>query len=105
MIYNKNCINSFNYILLKMNWFLPLIILHDIFSYFFQYIFFTVFFIDKSNIKLNCIKKITRRLENTNIVYIKIFQTLCCEKDLLNENEKKASESAIQIKFTEEGLV
>ena len=88
MIYNKNCINSFNYILLKMNWFLPLIILHDIFSYFFQYIFFTVFFIDKSNIKLNCIKKITRRLENTNIVYIKIFQTLCCEKDLLNENEK-----------------
>ena len=54
------------------------------------YLYNLFLFITKKDIKerLNLIKKITSRLENLNIVYIKIFQSLCLEHNLLNENEK-----------------
>lgn len=68
--------------------FLPFFILNDVFLYFLKKLLFTLFFIDKTDIRLDSIKKITKRIENSNIVYIKIFQTLCLEKNLLTENEK-----------------
>lgn len=37
--------------------------------------------------RLELIKNITRRLEELNIVYIKIFQSLCLEKYILYDNE------------------
>lgn len=69
---------------------IPLVffIFKDISIYLVKNILFTLFFIDKTDLRLNCIKNITDRLENINIVYIKVFQTLCLEKNLLNENEK-----------------
>ena len=38
--------------------------------------------------RLELVKSITYKLENLNIVYVKIFQTLCLEKDILYNNEK-----------------
>ena len=38
--------------------------------------------------RLELVKSITYKLEDLNIVYVKIFQTLCLEKDILYNNEK-----------------
>lgn len=38
--------------------------------------------------RLELIKTITKKLENLNIVYIKIFQSLCLNDDILNNEEK-----------------
>lgn len=38
--------------------------------------------------RVELIKRITDHLENINIVYVKVFQSLCLEKDLLNNDEK-----------------
>ena len=38
--------------------------------------------------RLELVKSITNRLENLNIVYVKVFQSLCLEKNILYENEK-----------------
>lgn len=38
--------------------------------------------------RLELLKKITYKLEKENIVYVKIFQSLCLEKDILNNDEK-----------------
>ncbi len=39
--------------------------------------------------RLELVKSITYKLEELNIVYVKIFQSLCLDKNLLNENEKQ----------------
>ena len=41
------------------------------------------------NSRLNLMKTITTKLEDMNIVYVKIFQSLCLDKNLLYENEKE----------------
>lgn len=41
------------------------------------------------NSRLNLIKTITTKLEGMNIVYVKIFQSLCLDDNLLYENEKE----------------
>ena len=41
------------------------------------------------NSRLNLIKTITTKLEDMNIVYVKIFQSLCLDNNLLYENEKE----------------
>lgn len=41
------------------------------------------------NSRLNLIKTITTKLEDMNIVHVKIFQSLCLDKNLLYENEKE----------------
>jgi ubiquinone biosynthesis protein len=41
------------------------------------------------NSRLNLIKTITTKLEDMNIVYVKIFQSLCLDDNLLYENEKE----------------
>jgi ubiquinone biosynthesis protein len=41
------------------------------------------------NSRLNLIKTITTKLEDINIVYVKIFQSLCLDDNLLYENEKE----------------
>ena len=41
------------------------------------------------NERLVLIKSITHKLEELNIVYVKVFQSLCLEKDILYENEKE----------------
>jgi predicted unusual protein kinase regulating ubiquinone biosynthesis (AarF/ABC1/UbiB family) len=38
--------------------------------------------------RLTLVKSITCKLEDLNIVYVKIFQSLCLEKDILYDNEK-----------------
>lgn len=38
--------------------------------------------------RLEFVKSITYKLEDLNIVYVKIFQSLCLEKDILYDNEK-----------------
>ena len=38
--------------------------------------------------RLELIKNITRKLEELNIVYIKIFQSLCLNDNILNTEEK-----------------
>ena len=38
--------------------------------------------------RVELLKRITKHLENINIVYVKVFQSLCLEKDILNEDEK-----------------
>ena len=38
--------------------------------------------------RLTLIKSITTKLEDLNIVYVKIFQSLCLQKDILYNNEK-----------------
>lgn len=39
--------------------------------------------------RLELVKSITYKLEELNIVYVKIFQSLCLDNNLLNENEKQ----------------
>jgi len=39
--------------------------------------------------QLNLTKKITSKLEKINIIYVKIFQSLCLDNNILNENEKE----------------
>jgi predicted unusual protein kinase regulating ubiquinone biosynthesis (AarF/ABC1/UbiB family) len=39
--------------------------------------------------QLNLIENITSKLEELNIVYVKIFQSLCLDNNILNENEKE----------------
>jgi predicted unusual protein kinase regulating ubiquinone biosynthesis (AarF/ABC1/UbiB family) len=39
--------------------------------------------------RLELVKSITYKLEKLNIVYVKIFQSLCIDNNLLNENEKQ----------------
>ncbi len=39
--------------------------------------------------RLDLIKKISKRLEQENIVYVKIFQALCLDKDLLTSDEQE----------------
>ena len=39
--------------------------------------------------QLNLLENITSKLEKINIVYVKIFQSLCLENNILNENEKE----------------
>jgi len=46
-----------------------------------------IFFIPK-NERIELIKSITYKLEKINMLYIKIFQSLCLENDYLYENEK-----------------
>ena len=38
--------------------------------------------------RLELVKSITKRLENENIVYVKIFQSICLEQNLLQTDEK-----------------
>ena len=38
--------------------------------------------------RLELIKKISKKLEHENIVYVKIFQALCFDRDLLNNEEQ-----------------
>lgn len=38
--------------------------------------------------RLELVKKITHRLENLNIVYVKVFQSLCLEQGILSDEEK-----------------
>ena len=38
--------------------------------------------------RLELLKKITYKLEKENIVYVKVFQALCVDKDILNNDEK-----------------
>ena len=38
--------------------------------------------------RLELIKKISKKLEQENIVYVKIFQALCLDKDLLTSDEQ-----------------
>ena len=40
------------------------------------------------NERLTLVKSITHKLEDLNIIYVKVFQSLCLEKDILYENEK-----------------
>jgi predicted unusual protein kinase regulating ubiquinone biosynthesis (AarF/ABC1/UbiB family) len=40
------------------------------------------------NERLELVKSITYKLEELNIIYVKIFQSLCLEKDILYPNEK-----------------
>lgn len=42
----------------------------------------------QSNPRLELIKSITTKIEEMNIVYVKIFQSLCLDDKLLNEEEK-----------------
>jgi len=39
--------------------------------------------------RLELVKSITYKLEDLNIVYVKVFQSLCLEKNILYENEKE----------------
>ena len=39
--------------------------------------------------QLNLIENITNKLEKINIIYVKIFQSLCLDNNILNENEKE----------------
>lgn len=39
--------------------------------------------------QLNLTKNITTKLEQINIIYVKIFQSLCLDNNILNENEKE----------------
>ena len=41
------------------------------------------------NERLTLVKSITHNLEDLNIVYVKVFQSFCLEKDILYENEKE----------------
>jgi predicted unusual protein kinase regulating ubiquinone biosynthesis (AarF/ABC1/UbiB family) len=38
--------------------------------------------------QLNLLENITNRLQELNIIYVKIFQSLCLDNNILNENEK-----------------
>ena len=39
--------------------------------------------------RLELIKNITYKLEELNIVYVKVFQSLCLDKNILNEQERE----------------
>ena len=39
--------------------------------------------------RIKLVKAITYKLENKNIIYLKLFQSLCLEKNILYENEKE----------------
>tara|TARA_B110001450_G_scaffold160077_1_gene149267 strand:- start:4035 stop:5405 length:1371 start_codon:yes stop_codon:yes gene_type:complete len=39
--------------------------------------------------QLNLLENITSKLEKINIIYVKIFQSLCLDNNILNENEKE----------------
>ena len=40
------------------------------------------------NERLELVKSITYKLEELNIVYVKVFQSLCLERNILYDNEK-----------------
>jgi len=44
---------------------------------------------NKPTHRLDLIKKISKKLEQENIVYVKIFQALCLDKDLLTSDEQE----------------
>lgn len=44
---------------------------------------------NKPTSRLDLIKKISKKLEQENIVYVKIFQALCLDKDLLTSDEQE----------------
>jgi len=50
----------------------------------------------KQTSRLDLIKKISKKLEQENIVYVKIFQALCLDKDLLTSDEQ-----AFLLKYTD----
>ena len=54
--------------------------------YFYNFVYY-LYSLPKLN-RLELLKKITYKLEKENIVYVKIFQALCIDKDILNNDEK-----------------
>ena len=59
------------------------------YSYFYINNFFTrTLFGLPSNNRLVLVKNITKRLEKINIVYVKVFQSLCLEQGILRDEEK-----------------
>ena len=73
-------IGKFIYLLNVINF---LFIQHYIVNFFYKY--FTNYTLIP---RLELIKKITYKLEKVNIVYIKIFQSFCLEKEILNNDER-----------------
>ena len=65
---------------------LIIIFIESIKFYFNNFIYY-LYSLPKLN-RLELIKKITCKLEKENIVYVKVFQALCIDKDILNNDEK-----------------
>jgi len=86
--------NSSNNKINKLNIFVRLINLFFIFSYniiaYYSKNFIYYYFTKRPRIKrLELVKSITFKLEELNIVYVKVFQSLCLEKNILYEDEKE----------------
>ena len=55
---------------------------------FFCYKFLHYIYNKKKFEKIEFLKRLTYKLEKENIVYVKVFQALCVDKDILNNDEK-----------------
>ena len=59
-------------------------------SYFYTVNFFRRWILGRPTIdRVKLVKEITNRLESFNIVYVKVFQSLCLEHRVLSEREKE----------------
>tara|TARA_B100001769_G_C22109096_1_gene599599 strand:- start:1378 stop:2724 length:1347 start_codon:yes stop_codon:yes gene_type:complete len=64
------------------------IFISEIFKFYIDNIFYKKI-LDLPLNRIDLVKAITYKLEKTNIIYLKLFQSLCLEKNLLYENEKE----------------
>ena len=86
-IHEKN-LECYNMFIMFFNF---LKIIYIFFSEFFNFYIKNLIYKSKNSPyleRLDLIKNITYKLEELNIVYIKVFQSLCLEKNILNDQER-----------------
>ena len=88
-IHNNNNYLYNNLILFGRFFYLFYIFISESITFYFNNLINSLIYKLPKNERLTLVKSITHKLEDLNIVYVKVFQSLCLEKDILYENEKE----------------
>jgi predicted unusual protein kinase regulating ubiquinone biosynthesis (AarF/ABC1/UbiB family) len=86
-IHNNNIYLYNNLIMFGRFFYLFYIFISETIKFNFNNLIYLIYKLPKLE-RLELVKSITYKLEDLNIVYVKIFQSLCLEKDILYPNEK-----------------
>ncbi len=84
---NMQCYN--NLLMFKRFCYLFYIFISESFKFYFNNFIYYYFTKLPTLNRLTLVKSITYKLEELNIVYVKVFQSLCLEKNILYEDEKE----------------
>ena len=85
--YNVQCYN--NLLMFGRFFYLFYIFFSESFKFYFNNLTNSLIYKLPKNNRLILVKSITKKLEDLNIVYVKVFQSLCLEKNILYEDEKE----------------